>query len=189
VGGARKREFADGLKAVMSKKGPLLLREGATKEETVFYGWPEGVKFEALDAAAAAQFVEKAAAAKAAITVGDLEGEPIYQKSGPYGAYLEWKGVRVPVIAGEAADATAERLRAKVGASTSGIVVGDFEFRTGQYGMYMFKKDSAGKARKFVGVPSGIKPSDLTPAAAIKIYQTGLQNKAKSAAFKNKGKA
>jgi hypothetical protein len=67
--------------------------------------------------------------------------------------------------------------------------VGDFEFRTGQYGMYMFKKDSVGKARKFVGVPSGIKPGDLTPAAAIKIYQTGLQSKAKAAAYKNKGKA
>jgi len=183
---ARKREFADGLKAVMSKKGPLLLREGADKKDTVFYGWPEGVKFESLDAAAAAAFVAAAAAARAATAAGQLEGEPIYQKSGPYGAYLEWKGVRLPVVAGETAEATAERLKAKAGAG--GTVVGDFEFRTGQYGMYMFKKDSVGKARKFVGVPSGIKPADLTPAAAIKIYQTGLQNKAKAAAFKNKGK-
>jgi DNA topoisomerase-1 len=205
---ARKREFADGLKAVMSKKGPLLLREhvsqanhaqdpgfvpnsgheGADKKDTVFYGWPEGVKFESLTAEAAAAFVAVAMAAKAAQAAGELEGDPIYRKSGPYGAYIEWRGARVPVVEGESAEATAERLKAKAGAG-GGVVVGDFEFRTGQYGMYMFKKDSVGKARKFVGVPSGIKPSDLTAAAAIKIYQTGLQNKAKAAAFKNKGKA
>ena len=50
----------------------------------------------------------------------------------------------------------------------------------------MFKKDTIGKARKFVNVPSGVDPKSLTNEAAIKIYQTGLQAKAKGQAFKKK---
>ena len=33
--------LADGIKAVQSKKGPLLLREGPGKGEATFYGWPD----------------------------------------------------------------------------------------------------------------------------------------------------
>jgi hypothetical protein len=53
----------------------------------------------------------------------------------------------------------------------------------------MFKKELVGKARKFVGVPTGVDPKALTVEAAIKIYQTGLQQKAKGQAFKKKNSA
>jgi DNA topoisomerase IA len=40
------REFSNGLRAVQSKKGPILLLEGATKEATQFFGWPKGTAFD-----------------------------------------------------------------------------------------------------------------------------------------------
>jgi hypothetical protein len=43
----------------------------------------------------------------------------------------------------------------------------------------MFKKDIVGKGRKFVGVPAGVDPKGLTLQAAIALYQSGLQQKAK----------
>jgi hypothetical protein len=46
----------------------------------------------------------------------------------------------------------------------------------------MFKKDS--KIKKFVGLPSAVDPKTLTLAAATKIYQTGLQMKAKQDHYK-----
>jgi hypothetical protein len=50
----------------------------------------------------------------------------------------------------------------------------------------MFKTDAKGTARKFVSVPSGLDPKAFTLEAATKIYQTGLQSKAKGAAYKKK---
>jgi hypothetical protein len=48
----------------------------------------------------------------------------------------------------------------------------------------MFKKEGAAKSRKFVGVPSAVDPKTLTQEAATRIYQVGLQMKAKQAAYK-----
>jgi hypothetical protein len=45
----------------------------------------------------------------------------------------------------------------------------------------MFKKDV--KAKQFVSVPANVDPKALTAEAAIKIYQTGLQQKAKAKAY------
>jgi hypothetical protein len=61
----------------MSGKGPLLLKEGATKaDKTVFYGWPEGFEFSEITEEAAVAFCEKRAAELAATpisTVGILK--------------------------------------------------------------------------------------------------------------------
>ena len=48
----------------------------------------------------------------------------------------------------------------------------------------MFKKATAkGKKPQFVGIPEGVDPKTLTEEAAIKIYQTGLQTKARARSF------
>ena len=48
----------------------------------------------------------------------------------------------------------------------------------------MFKKTTAkGKKPQFVGLPEGLDPKSLTEEAAIKIYQTGLQHKARARNF------
>ena len=180
---ARERLFAGGIKGVQSKKGPLLLKEGATKDDAaVFYGWPEGKSFAAITEEEVAAFV--AAKQEGGGTLGSYEGNPIVKRSGPFGAYATCGGVNVPL----AADDTEESVQAKFAAKKQSVLhrIGPFEFRTGQYGVYMFKSDTVGKARKFVSIPSGVDPKALTQEAAVKIYQAGLKTKATAGAYKKK---
>jgi DNA topoisomerase-1 len=179
---ARQRMFAEGIKAVQSKKGPILLKEdAANKDNTVFYGWPAGKSFQDITEADVAAFMATKVQPAA---VGQHNGKAILKKSGPYGTYAECDGVKVPWKD----DDTMETLVAKFEAKTKSALhtLGPFEFRTGPYGVFMFKKDLVGPARKFVNVPSGVDPKILTQEAAIKIYQTGLQQKAKGQAYKKK---
>ena len=178
---ARERLFPGGIKAVQSKKGPLLLKE-IQKGEATFYGWPEGISFQAITDAEVAAFV--ATKTQTGGAIGTHDGQPIVKKSGPFGTYAECAGVKVPWTAED----TEETLAAKLTAKSQGCLhtLGAFEFRTGPYGVFMFKKDLVGKARKFVSVPSGVDPKVLTQEAAIKIYQTGLQSKAKATQYKKK---
>jgi DNA topoisomerase-1 len=185
AGPAKQRLFAGGIKAVQSKKGPLLLKEGATKEDAaVFYGWPPGKAFGEITEAEVAAFVAEKNAATAGSSLGEHEGHPLVKKVGPYGTYVEWNGSKVPWKDGDTAATIIERLESKTAAALH--TLGPFEFRKGPYGVYMFKKDLTGKARKFVGLPSGVDPKSLTQEAAVKIYQTGLTQKAKGAAFSKK---
>jgi topoisomerase IA-like protein len=62
--------------------------------------------------------------------------------------------------------------------------LGPFEFRKGPYGVYFFKKEAAGKQRKFVGLPEAVDPKSLTLEAATKLFQDGLQAKARAAAYR-----
>jgi hypothetical protein len=104
------------------------------------------------------------------------------KKTGPFGTYAECGTTKVPLTAED----TEETLRAKLTAKAQGSLhtLGAFEFRTGPYGVFMFKKDLVGAARKFVSLPSGVDPKSLTQEAAVKIYQTGLQSKAKASNYK-----
>ena len=187
VSSTRQTLFAGGIKAVQSKKGPILLKEGATKDDTVFYGWPEGLAFTAMTEEIAAKFVETKQKEKAAETIGEYEGAPMIRQTGPFGAYVTCSGVNIPWVAGDTAATIREKLKAK-GESVLHRI-GPFEFRRGQYGVYMFKTDVTGKGRKFVGVPSGLDPKILTQEAATRIYQTGLQQKAKQKAYGLKNKS
>lgn len=68
-------------KAVMSKKGPLLLKEGEKKTDaTVFYGWPEGTTWESITEEVALEFIADKVAEKAA--AGPPAG--ILKKIGPF---------------------------------------------------------------------------------------------------------
>jgi DNA topoisomerase-1 len=182
----KQRTFASGLKAVQSKKGPLLLREGPGKGEATFYGWPVGVAFGELTEEAAEAFVAARLAATAGEPLGEYEGQPIVKKSGPFGPYAECAGVKVPLKPEDTADTIVAKLAAKATAALH--TLGPFEFRTSQYGVYFFKRDQVGKARKFVGLPSGVDPKTLTLEAATKLFQAGLQQKAKGSAFAKKKK-
>jgi hypothetical protein len=176
----RERLFAGGIKAVQSKKGPLLLKEAPNKDDTVFYGWPGSCSFHDITEEDVAAFI----ASKAVTSFGEYNGHPMVKKSGPFGSYVSCNGVNVPF----ANDDTEDTIRTKLGAKANAAVhtLGPFEFRTGPYGMFMFKKDLVGKSRKFVNIPAGVDPKTLTQEAAIKIYQTGLQQKAKGSAYKKK---
>jgi DNA topoisomerase-1 len=183
---ARQRLFEGGIKAVQSKKGPLLLKEGATKaDDTVFYGWPEGKKFHEITEEQVAAFV--GAKQLGGGSLGTHEGNPIVKKTGPHGPYASCGSVSVPWKPED----TEETLQAKFKAKKECTLhrCGTFEFRNGPYGVYMFKTDQVGKARKFVGLPTGVDPKALTLEAATKIFQTGLKAKATAKTFGAKTKA
>ena len=181
---SRERLFAGGIKAVQSKKGPLLLKEGATKADgAVFYGWPDGKAFGDITEADVAAFVATKVGGGAA-ELGSYEGNPMVKKSGPFGTYVVCGKVNVPWTAED----TEETLQAKFAAKSKSMLhtIGPFEFRNGPYGIYMFKTDTTGKARKFVSLPSGIDPKTLTQEATVKLYQAGLKTKATASAYKKK---
>jgi len=177
---ARNRLFANGIKAVQSKKGPLLLKEGATPADTVFYGWPAGKSFGTITEADVSAFVIAAAIAKTVETIGTYNGEPILKKAGPFGPYAQCGDTKIPLKE----EMNEEALRVAFASRGALHTLGPFEFRNGPYGVYMFKATAAGKARKFVSVPSGVDPKAFTLEAATRIYQAGLQTKAKGAAYK-----
>jgi DNA topoisomerase-1 len=88
------KEFSNGLKAVMSKKGPIILREGKTKEDTQFFGWPQGLAFEQITEERANAFVEES---KRVVTeIGSWKDVPIIKKSGKFGEYLQCGDVSIP---------------------------------------------------------------------------------------------
>jgi DNA topoisomerase-1 len=180
---SRERLFQGGIKAVQSKKGPLLLKEGATKDDAaIFYGWPEGRAFGEITETEVAAFVAKKQMGGG--SVGTYEGNPIEKRSGPFGSYATCNGVNVPCTAED----TEETLQAKFAAKSQAFLhrLGPFEFRNGPYGVYMFKPELTGKARKFVSLPTGVDPKVLTQEATIKLYQAGLKTKATAAAYKKK---
>lgn len=167
------KEFSDGLKAVQSRKGPLLLRESESdKSKTIFYGWPEGVDFAEMTEELAKTFLESLSKPSA---WGTFQGQPIVVKKGPHGHYAQCGSINVKVLDGDTAETLQQRFQEKATANLH--TLGDFEFRQGQYGPFMYKKPVGGKKPQFVSLPQGLDPKSLTLEAAERIYQTGLQQK------------
>jgi DNA topoisomerase-1 len=183
---SRMHEFGNGLKAVLGKSGPLVLQEDESgdKAKTKFLGWVDGVAFEDMTEEMAKKLLEQDTTKRQSesASLGSWNGDEVLVKTGPYGKYAQCGSVRIPFQDGD----TFETLTAKMKTKQDAVVhsLGDFEFRTGQYGMFMFKKSVAkGKKPQFVGLPEGLNPKQLTEEAAIKIYQTGLQQKARTRNF------
>ena len=188
AGNPRRREFADGLIAVIGAKGPLLLKEGATKEETVFYGWPSGKKaFHELTEEEAKVFVQSVVSQKQGDVLGDYNGHDVLRKKGPYGIYAEWNGVRVNLVEGDGLEAVIVKLKAKQENPTR--MVGPFQIRTGPYGPYLMKVGAAAnnsKKPQYVSIPAGTDLDALTAQEAGVIFEAGLKAKASMRKFKKK---
>jgi len=190
-GNPRRREFSDGLIAVIGAKGPLLLKEGATKEETVFYGWPSlGKKgFQELTEEEAKTFVASVISQKQGDVLGDYNGHSIIKKKGPYGIYAEWNGIRVNLAEGDGLEAVIVKLKAKQENPTR--MVGPFQIRTGPYGPYLMKvgagaNQTKDKKPQYVSIPAGTDLDTLTAQDAGVIFEAGLKAKASMAKGKFK---
>lgn len=179
----RKRIFANGLAAALTKKGPLLLRESpdGDKEKTVFYGWPTGVSFAELTEEEAQRFADAAAKSKEGVMLGEHEGHPVIRKTGKFGTYVEWNGKTVSCAPTDGLATVTEKLSGQ--ASKVLRTVGQFEIRDGPYGPYMFKHALTGPARKFVSVPKHVNIQEVNEAQLIAIFQHELQNKARSGSY------
>jgi DNA topoisomerase-1 len=171
----------DGLKAVISKKGPLILIEGATKEATQFFGWPAGIVFDDLTEAVARDFVKKAQETKAATEepIGTFEGQPVFRKTGKFGNYITTGTTNLSVLPTDTWAEIEEKLKAKA-ASPSGVLktFKEYEIRNGPYGPYMFKTSL--KKKVFVSVPKSIDVNTITEATVTDLYIQLCQRKAGS---------
>jgi DNA topoisomerase-1 len=183
---ARIKEFSNGLKAVQSKKGPLLLIEKAKKEDTEFLGWPSGVAFEDMTEEVALKFKDDAAKKKRGDEVGEWNGQAILKKTGKFGDYLQCGEVSIPYQAGEEIEKTVERLEAKQNGG-AGVIkqFKEYVVRTGQYGPYIMKTSL--KKAQFVSLPKGVDTATLTEKEVDAYYKTGLESKKRWAASDKKG--
>lgn len=181
-GNARRREFGDNLVAVITAKGPLLLKEGATKDLTVFFGWPVGKAFKDLTAEEAKAFTTNVSKNKEGSELGEYNGHPVVVKKGQYGLYAEWNGLRVSVAEGCELDDVITKLQAK--SENPARTLGPFQIRSGQYGPYIMKA-ATGKGAKpvCISIPAGTDIENMTAQQAGEIFEAGLKQKAG-----NKGK-
>lgn len=169
------REFSNGLKAVQSKKGPLLLIEGATKDDTEFIGWPTGVAFDEITEEMARAFHTECNNKKKGDEVGRWKDQPIQKKSGKFGTYLQCGEVSVPYVEGELIEKTIERLEIKANGAVKQFK--NYAIRNGQYGPYIIKTSI--KKTQFVSVPKGLDILVLTEKEVESIYQLGIAAKKK----------
>ncbi len=182
---ARIKEFSNGLKAVISKKGPLLLIESENKEDTKFIGWPKGVDFQDMTEEKALEFKEQEEKRRGGEVIGEWTDDgvdkEIIKKSGKFGDYLQCDNLSIPYQAGETLEKTIERFKAKKeGGSGSKNVLKKFkeyEVRTGQYGPYIIKTTL--KIAKFVSVPKGTDIEGMLEKEVERLYKDGLENKKK----------
>jgi hypothetical protein len=175
----KRKEFSDGLVAVMTGKGPLLLKEDSAgvKEKTVFYGWPPGKQLQTLTEDEAKAFVENIGKQREGSALGEYNGNPIVKKKGPYGLYAECNGVRVNCTEETSLEDIIEKLQAKQ--ESPAKTLGPFQIRTGQYGPYLMKPGQTGKKPVCVSIPKGTDIDSLTAQQAGEIFEEGLKAKAK----------
>jgi DNA topoisomerase-1 len=192
-GNAKSREFGNSLKAVLTAKGPLLLKEGATKEETVFYGWPSTVPKKGLHEITEEEikaFIASVTSQKQGDSMGEWNGHPIYKKKGPYGFYAEWNGTKVNLAEADDVDAVIAKIKAKQ-EGPQPKTLGPFQIRTGPYGPYLMKVGAAAnsaakgasKAKpQYVSIPKETNIEEMTAQQAGEIFEAGLKAKATAAA-------
>jgi DNA topoisomerase-1 len=172
---AKVKEFSDGLKAVQTKKGPLLLIEG---DPVKFLGWPTGVAFDKMTEEIALKFKETAETARTGEQVGEWKGSPILKKKGKFGEYLQSGETSIPFKHGEPLDKIIERLEAKTSGSTGTLKeFKEYSIRTGQYGPYIMKTSL--KKPQFVSLPKDVDPNTLTQKEVEAIFKLGLETKKK----------
>jgi len=177
---SKRKEFSDGIVAIMTGKGPLLLKEGPNKEkeQTVFYGWPPGKQLQTITEEEAKEFIDATGKQRAGDSIGEYNGHPITRKKGPYGLYAECNGVRVNCLADTSLEEIIVKLQAKQ--ESPAKTLGPFQIRTGQYGPYLMKSGAGGAGKKpaCVSIPKGTDLDTLTAQQAGEIFEAGLKAKA-----------
>ena len=165
------KDFGNGFKAVMSKTGPLLVQEGKEGEKTAFYPFPPEKTVQDITEEEARIWITQLAEAA---NMGQFNGDTIIKKNGPYGAFLECKGVRIPYGESDTMEQILVKFTSAAAANENKISVGAYKFAIGKYGPYMYK-DIVKKI--FVSIPSTIDPKKLTEAEAAALYKAGIEAK------------
>jgi DNA topoisomerase-1 len=171
---ATSKDFGGGLKAQITKKGPLLIQESDVEGgKATFHGWPSGVAFADITEAIARDHIANTAQGE---IIGVYEDEPLHKRKGQYGEYVKWRDISVPWKPDDSQDTIIEKIKAK---TTSSNKVGPYTFKVGQYGPYMYKTEL--KTKKFVNVPAGLNFEKMTIREADDLYKKGIAEKEEKA--------
>lgn len=185
TGSARERVLAEGLKVILSRKGPLFVRDppaGSPKSvKATFASLPSTTTFETATAVDAAAAFSRVTEERAGELLGHLGDDEIRKKKGPYGYYAECKGSRVPLKGDETVEQVQEKLTAKISFATTGEgvfnrIVGEFTIKRGPYGLY-FYKHGLKKANFVKFPPTGLDVETVKEAELKTVYSAGLASK------------
>jgi DNA topoisomerase-1 len=171
------KTFINGLKAVQSKKGPILLMEGASKDDTQFFGWPKDITFDQITEEQAIQFQKDQNILRSGSDFGEWNGNRIQKRSGKFGSYLQSGSISIPFQENEPIEETVRRLEAKQAGGAAGAIqtFKEFSIRTGPYGPYIMKPSL--KKPQFVSLPKGVDPQSLKETEVAALYKLGLEEK------------
>jgi DNA topoisomerase-1 len=172
ISNSKKIVLSNGYEAVIGKFGPVLVKDKQ------FLGWPEKVEFKNITDDLVKKFLEEK---NKPDIFGYHDEKPLIRKKGKFGEYIEYDGKNISLKAGDTVESIIEKLNSK---SDALHMLGDYIFKTGQYGNYMYKKTTANKKPTFVSIPSGIDVKQLTLEAAKTIYENGINKPKKT--FKKK---
>ena len=192
---ARERELAPNVKVILSRKGPLFVKEPAEEGgKATFAPLPTSVTFETATAADAEEAFLTAVETAKGERIGTLgsgaTAQDIRKKKGPYGLYIECGQTRIP-YKGESLEQIQEKLQAKITFAQTETAferkVGDFTIRKGPYGLYLYKHALVKKQFvKFTKTEVDAKTITATDLATM--YSAGLAAKRKKP-FVKKDKA
>jgi DNA topoisomerase-1 len=185
---AKSATYGDGYKMVVSKKGPLFVLE-KEGEKTKFAKVPANLSLQTATRQDAETAFTAAETASTIDILGELEGESVQRKKGPYGYYVVWRSMNLACKLEDTLETLSPKLLAKVESAATAVnhTVGPYVIRSGQYGLYMYKATSSNRKPTFVNIPAATPWATITPESAEQIYKHCLETK-KSNARKEKEK-
>ena len=180
---ARERVLGDDIKVILSRKGPLFVRDppaGSPKTvKATFAPLPATTTFETATLVDATVAFRLAQETRTGELLGMLDTTEIRKKKGPYGWYAECGATRVPLKGTESLEDIQEKLKAKISFATTETAytrtLGDFTIKRGPYGLYFYKHTL--KRVSFVKFPPTLDPDAVVLADLAGLYSAGLTKK------------
>jgi len=180
---AKERVLAENMKVILSRKGPLFVKEppaGAPADtKATFAPVPPSTTFETatlLDATTA--FANAAIAAQGEL-IGMLETQEIRKKKGPFGWYVVCGSTNISLKGAETLEEIQDKLKAKISFATTETAfsrqVGDYMIKKGPYGLYFYKHALIKKT--FVKFPATSNAETITATDLAALYSAGIKTK------------
>lgn len=180
---AKERILGPGIKVILSKKGPLYVKEPEpqTKPKTkaVFAQVQTNRTFETASLVDAEHAFKRAEEQKQGELIGLWDNKEIRKKKGPYGFYIESDNIKVPIKGEETLEQIIEKLDKKNTFQTTeqqyAKTIGDFTIKKGPYGLYFYKHTL--KRVTFVSFPKELDPEKISLKDIQYLYSEGLRKK------------
>jgi len=167
------RDFGNGIKAVQSKKGFLLVKEqGTDKKATLFAPFPSSYTIKEITPEQALASFESH---RNGSILGTFEEKPIVLKKGPYGMYVQWEDLKLPYTDSDTIESCIQKLSERKETTSKQFHLGGYTFAIGKYGPYMYKTDL--KKKEFVSIPPNFNPKLLKESDVAGFYKQCLESK------------